>query len=539
MEDLNVATENTKFRLRNVGRALSLFMFLFINAVGSGNAETTLKMVAHADLKNIDPIWTTAYITRNHGYMVFDTLFSLDENLEPQPQMVGNYSVSEDGLTYRFTLRDGLLWHDGTQVTAEDCVASILRWGARDGMGQKLMDMTAMLEAVDDKTLVLTLKAPYGLVLDSLGKISSNVPFMMPKRLAMTDPFKQIPETIGSGPFKFIKDEWVPGVRVVYVKNKDYLPRQEPPKYAAGGKIAKVDRVEWLYIPDAATAMNALIAGEIDIFEQPPIDLLPIMAAAPGVIVADLNPLGVQGWLRLNHLYPPFDHPEAREAMLWLVDQEYYLRAVIGDPKYYRTCPAFFGCGTPLESSVGATPLMNQDLEKARALFDAAGYDGTPITILQSTDIPILNGAALVTAQLLRKVGVRVELQAMDWSTLTSRRAVTDPPGEGGWNIFHTSWISADILNPITNIGVSGGCREKAWFGWPCDSEIEKLRDDFARATDPQIQLELAEKVQARAYELVTYVNYGEFKTPVAYRDSLRGFIQSPVFPFLWNIEKH
>ena len=226
MEDLNVATENTKFRLRNVGRSLSLFMFLFINAVGSGNAETTLKMVAHADLKNIDPIWTTAYITRNHGYMVFDTLFSLDENLEPQPQMVGNYSVSEDGLTYHFTLRDGLLWHDGTQVTAEDCVASILRWGARDGMGQKLMDMTAMLEAVDDKTLVLTLRAPYGLVLDSLGKISSNVPFMMPKRLAMTDPFKQIPETIGSRPFKFIKDEWVPGVRVVYVKKEDYLPRQ-------------------------------------------------------------------------------------------------------------------------------------------------------------------------------------------------------------------------------------------------------------------------------------------------------------------------
>lgn len=533
-----MAITNKILLLRNVVRALALFTFFFINTAGLGHAETTLKMVAHADLKNIDPIWTTAYITRNHGYMVYDTLFSLDENLEPQPQMVGDYSVSDDGLTYRFTLRDGLGWHDSTPVTAEDCVASLRRWGARDGMGQKLMDMTASLEAVDTKTLVLTLKAPYGLVLESLGKISSNVPFMMPERLARTDPFEQIPETIGSGPFKFIKDEWIPGVKVVYVKNENYVPRKEPPSYAAGGKVAKVDRVEWLYIPDAATAMNALIVGEIDLFEAPPIDLLPIMAGTPGVIVEELNPLGVQGWVRLNHLYPPFDRPEAREAMLWLVDQEHYLQAVIGNPKYYRTCPAFFGCGTPLESDVGATPLMNQDLDRARALFDAAGYDGTPIVILQATDIQILNGAALVTAQLLREAGINVELQAMDWSTLTSRRAVTDPPEEGGWNIFLTWWNSADILNPITNIGVSGGCREKAWFGWPCDSEIERIRDAYARATDSETQQTLAEQVQMRAYELVTYVNFGEFKTPVAYRDTLDGLIKSPVYPFLWNIEK-
>ena len=237
---------------------------------GLVHADSTIRMVAHADLKNIDPIWTTAYITRNHGYMVYDTLFALDANFEPQPQMVDDYILSEDGLTYEFALRNGLQWHDGNPVTAEDCVASLRRWGARDGMGQKLMDMTASLEAIDPRTFRLTLKEPYGLVVDSLAKISSNVPFMMPAHLANTDPFKQVPETIGSGPFKFVKDEWIPGVKVVYIKNEDYLPRSEPASFAAGGKTVKVDRVEWLYIPDAATAMNALMAGEIDFFEVPP-----------------------------------------------------------------------------------------------------------------------------------------------------------------------------------------------------------------------------------------------------------------------------
>ena len=253
--------------IKTLTYSLTLSLIMSIGFAGLACADNVIRMVAHADLKNIDPIWTTAYITRNHGYMVYDTLFSLDENFVPQPQMVEQYTLSEDGLTYEFTLRSGLQWHDGNPVTSEDCVASLRRWGARDGMGQKLMDMTASLETVNDLTFRLTLKEPYGLVIDSLAKISSNVPFMMPERLAKTDPFEQVPETIGSGPFKFIKDEWIPGVKVVYVKNEAYVPREEPASFAAGGKVVKVDRVEWLYIPDPATAMNALIAGEIDFFE--------------------------------------------------------------------------------------------------------------------------------------------------------------------------------------------------------------------------------------------------------------------------------
>jgi peptide/nickel transport system substrate-binding protein len=500
-------------------------------------AETVLRVVPHADLKNIDPIWTTAYITRNHGYMVYDTLFALDEALEVRPQMVESWSVSDDRLTWRFTLREGLLWHDGAPVTAADSVASIKRWGARDGMGQKLMDATAELRVVDERTFELELAEPYGLVLESLGKISSNVPFMMPERLAKTDPFAQVPEIIGSGPFRFVKEEWVPGSKVVYVRNDDYVPRDEPPSYAAGGKVAKVDRVEWNYIPDPATAMNALIAGEIDYFELPPHDLLPIMEAAPGVVVENLDPLGNQGWVRLNHTLAPFDKPKMRQAVLWMISQGDYLQAVIGNPAYYSTCPAYFGCGTPLESDIGSEPLMTQDLDKARALVREAGYDGTRVVILQATDIPINNGVALITAQLLREIGVKVELQAMDWSTLTSRRAISDPVDQGGWNLFITWWIGADILNPVNNIGVSGGCRERAWFGWPCDAEIERLRDAFARTTDLAEQKRLADAVQARAFEIVPYANFGQWFNPIAYRDNLEGMIKSPV-PFFWNIEK-
>ena len=512
-------------------------MASFLGLVAPAHAESVLRIVPHADLKNIDPIWTTAYITRNHGYMVYDTLFAMDEKLQVRPQMVDSWSVSEDQLTWTFILRDGLRWHDGNPVTAADCVASIRRWSVRDGMGQKLADVTRALTEVDANTFTLELSEPYGLVLESLGKISSNVPFMMPERHAQTDAFEQVPEVIGSGPFVFVKAEWVPGAKVVYVQNPDYVPRAEPPSFAAGGKIAKVDRVEWHYIPDLATAMNALLAGEVDYFELPPHDLLPIMEAAPGVIVENLDPLGVQGWLRMNHLHPPFDDARVREAVLWLIDQELYLRAAVGNPAYYRTCTAMLGCGTPYESTVGSEALEGSDVEKAKALLAQADYDGAPVVILQPTDIAVLNSASLVTAQLLREAGFAVDLQAMDWSTLTSRRPIMEPPSEGGWNIFHTWSLAVEVANPVSNIAISGGCREQAWFGWPCDAEIERLREAFARASSPTSQEVLAEQIQRRSLEIVTHGIYGQWSNPVAYRDSLKGLIKSPV-QFFWNIEK-
>ncbi len=516
--------------------AVALGAALGLN-VHAAQAETVLRVIPHADLKNVDPIWTTAYITRNHGYMVYDTLFAMNENLEPQPQMVDTWTVSDDKLTWTFVLRDGLMWHNGEPVTAEDCVASLKRWGARDGMGQKLMDVVASLEAADDKTIVMTLSEPYGLVLESIGKISSNVPFMMPKALAETDPFEQVPEIIGSGPYIFSADEWVPGSKVVYLKNEEYVPRDEPPSAAAGGKVAKVDRVEWLYIPDQTTALNALLNGEVDYWENPPVDLVPLLQQNENIVVEVLDPLGNQGMLRMNHLHPPFDNAELRQAVVAAVDQETYMKAAIGDPQYYSVCNSLYACGSPLETRAGAELMVEGTKDQARQMLEEAGYDGTPVVLLQATDIPVLNAASLVTAQTLRDIGFEVDMQAMDWATLTSRRAVQDPPSDGGWNVFHTWWIGGDISNPVTHTGMSAGGTERAWFGWPDDPKLEELRDAFSKETDPVKQKALADEIHARAMTIVTHANFGTWFNPVAYRDNISGLIKSPV-QFFWNVAK-
>ena len=505
--------------------------------VGTAQAEKVLRIVPHADLKNLDPIWTTAYITRNHGYMVYDTLFAVDENLEIQPQMVDTWKVSDDGLVYSFTLREGLKWHDGKPVLGEDCIASLQRWGKRDGMGQKLMDFVKEMSA-DGNSFTITLKEPYGLVIDSIGKISSNTPFMMPKRLAEVDAFEQVPEVIGSGPFKFVKDEWVPGSKIVYVKNTDYVPRKEPASGAAGGKVVKVDRVEWVYIPDPATAMNALVNGEVDLWETPAVDMVPLLKQNADIKIEVIDPLGTQGWLRPNHLHPPFDNPKARQALLYAVNQEEYLQAIVGDPALYKVCAAYFICGTPNESDVGTKALSEVNKDKAKALLKEAGYKGEKIILMQPTDIPVLNNASLVTAQLLRDIGMDVEVQAMDWSTLTSRRAEKKTPSEGGWNVFHTYSTGADVTSPIANIGISGGGVEKAWFGWPTDAKTEELRDNYSLASSAEDKKQIIDELQARLFEVVPYVNYGQWFQPMAWRKELSGVVVSPV-PFFWNIDKN
>lgn len=498
-------------------------------------AEKVLRVIPHADLKNLDPIWTTAYISRNHGYMIYDTLFAMDENFVPRPQMVAEWSVSEDRLIWTFVLREGLKWHDGKPVTAEDCIASLKRWGARDGMGQLLMSVVANLEAPDDRTIVMKLSEPYGLVLESIGKISSNVPFMMPKRVAETDPFEQIQEYVGSGPFVFKEDEWVPGAKVVYEKFADYVPRDEPPSAAAGGKVAKVDRVEWLYFPDQTTALNALLAGEVDIFEQPANDLVPILESNPEVVVDVTDPIGNIGFMRFNHLHPPFDNVEIRRAVLMSIKQEDYMTAAVGDPKYWRTCYSVYPCGTPYENDAGSEILQVGDIDKAKAALQAAGYDGTPVVILHPTDIPILSAFTQVTADRLRRMGMNVDVQAMDWATLTSRRAVREPPEQGGWNMFHTGWIGADVMDP-TAIAFSGN-PDKGWFGWPSDEELEKARAAFARAQTPEERKMSATKAQERLLAIAASGHLGQFFVPVAYRSNVTGLIRSPVF-FLWNVDK-
>ena len=498
----------------------------------------TITAVMHSDLRVIDPLLTTAYITRDHGYMVYDTLLATDSNFKVQPQMA-DWKVSDDKLTYTFTLRDGLKWHDGTPVTAEDCVASLKRWGASDGMGQKLMDFTASLEATDAKTITLKLKEPYSLVLESIGKPSSLVPFMMPKRLAETPKGTPIPEQIGSGPFKFVQSEFQPGVKAVYVKNTDYVPRKEPANWTSGGKVVKVDRVEWVTMPDAQTAMNALQSGDIDFMENPSFDLLPTLANDKDIVVKVLSKLGYQTLGRMNFLYPPFDNVKVRRAALLAMRQKDVLDALVGNPDYYKICGAIFGCGGPFETDVGSESLVKGNgMAEAKKLLAESGYDGTPIVIMGPTDVITLKAQPVVAAQLLREAGFKVDLQATDWQTVVTRRASQKPPKEGGWNMFFTNWAGPEILNPIVHVTLNGKGKNGGWFGWPEDAKMEQMRDAFARATSVDEQKKLAAEIQKHAYDEVFYLPLGQYTIPSAWRKDLTGVVDGPATPVFWNIDK-
>ena len=501
-------------------------------------AGKTITAVMHSDLRVIDPGITTAYITRDHGYMVYDTLLATDANFKVQPQMA-DWKISDDKLTYTFTLRDGLKWHDGAPVTAEDCVASLKRWGRNDVMGQKLMDFTASIEATDPKTITLKLKEPYGQVLESLAKPSGYVPFMMPKRLAETPPGQQIKEQIGSGPFKFVQAEFQPGVKAVYEKNTDYVPRKEPPSWTAGGKVVKVDRVEWITMPDAQTAINALQSGDIDFIENPSFEMLPVLKANPDLKVETLNKLGFQTLGRMNFLYPPFDNVKVRRAALLAMNQKDVLDALVGNPEYYKICGAYFACGTPLATDEGAGSLIKGNgMAEAKKALAESGYDGTPVVIMAPGDVVTLKAQPVVAAQLLRDAGFKVDLQATDWQTVVTCRASQKPPKEGGWNMFFTNWVGADVSNPIVNASISGRGKNGGWFGWAEDAKIEQLKDAFARSSSPEEQKKIATEIQKEAYDQVIYIPLGQYLAPCVWRKSLTGVLDGPATPIFWNIDK-
>jgi peptide/nickel transport system substrate-binding protein len=519
--------------------ALALSVALTSSALTSQAvaAGKTITAVMHADLRT-PGMQTTAYIVRDFGYMIYDTLLAQDSSFKIQPQMA-EYKISDDKLTYTLTLRDGLKWHDGTPVTAEDCVASLKRWGKADGMGQKLMDFTASLEATDEKTITLKLKEPYSLVLESLGKPSSLVPFMMPKRLAETPPGTPIPELIGSGPFKFVQAEFQPGVKAVFLKNTDYVPRKEPPSWTSGGKVVKVDRVEWITMADAQTAVNALQSGDIDFMEVPSFDILPILTANKDIKVDTLDKVGFQTVGRMNFLFPPFDNVKVRRAAFMAMNQKDVLDALIGNPEYYKLCGAAFVCGTPLETDVGSEAVVKGNgMAEAKKLLAESGYDGTPVVIMAPGDVVTLKAQPIVAAQLMKEAGFKIDLQATDWGTVVSRRTSQKPIKEGGWNMFFTNWNGADLSNPIVNFAIGGKGKNGGWFGWAEDAKIESLKNDFARATTPEAAKKIATEIQKEAYEQVIYIPLGQYTQPSAWRKSLTGILDGPATPIFWNIDK-
>ena len=494
-----------------------------------------VRAVPIGDLRALDPIWTTAYITRNHGYLIWDTLFALDAQNVPRPQMVQSYDTSADGLTWTFVLRPGLLWHDSTPVRAADCVASIRRWAARDGMGRALASITAGMDVIDDRTFRLRLTRRIGFVLEALGKIDSNVPFMMPERLASTDPNVAVTEAIGSGPFRFVREEWVPGVKVVYEKLQRYVPRDEPPSQAAGGKVVKVDRVEMLYTPDAATAANGLIAGELDILESPAPDLVPLMARARDVVVTPNDPLGYVLFCVINHLHPPFNNRDARRALLTAAKQADFMAATVGDRTPSRECAAVFGCAPNESAQRQELGWPATDLAAARALLRSSGYDGRPVVVMDPADNATLHPPALVLADTLRQMGTTVDLQVMDWSTLVQRRASRNATDQGGWNLFVTNATITGIASPLLNTFVRH-C-EGAYFGWPCDPRVGEMTQAWTFETDAAQRQRILKDLERVHLDFVTQVPLGQYRSVIAHRRNLRGVIPGPAL-FYWNVEK-
>jgi peptide/nickel transport system substrate-binding protein len=498
----------------------------------------TLRVIPHAALTILDPVATTGYIVRNHGYMVFDTLFAQDESLAVKPQMAERVDVSGDRLTYRITLRDGLAWHDDTEVTAEDCALSLIRWGQVDGMGRRLFTYVDSVSHDGAKVVVIRLKRPYGLVLESIGKLSTNVPFMMPKRLASKPVSERISATeqIGSGPFRFVPGEFRPGARVVYERNAKYRPRSEPASNASGGKVVHLERVEWVNFPDPNTALNALVSGEVDYYEQVPADLLPIVSRAPGVKVANFNPLGNLGMGRFNHLVAPTNNPGVRRAIAKAVNQAELLRIAIGNPEFYKVCHSVFPCGTTFANDAGSELMARSSIEEARAMLRAAGYNGERVVLLATTDIPVQTAMAQYFADVMRRIGMNVDAQAMDWATVLQRRTSRNPVDQGGWNMFFTWWEGADLLDPVIQFALSGAGTDGAWVGWSSDAEMERLRTQYAEAGSMEDQKRLAAAVQARQFEQTFQVYTGQFFVPTGFRDNVSGILNAP--PFFWNIRK-
>ena len=506
-------------------------------AMGQQAPSGTLRIVLQNPPASLDPVISTAAFVRNHGFMVYDQLFGLDSQGVARPQMVERHEVSADGMMHRFTLREGLAFHDGQPVRAADAVASIRRWGQRDIAGRALLGATGAMEVVDERTFTIRLSRPFGLVAEALARSTASALFVMPERIASTPANVAITDATGSGPFIFRAQDFLPGERAVYLRNPAYRPRPEPADGLAGGKVALLERIEWRGLSDPATAAAALQSGEIDFLETPSPDVLPTLLRNRNIRTFALNPVGSMVWLRPNHAIPPFNDARARRALLHLVNQQENLQA-IGVPPSEQVpyCPAYFLCGTPLESAAGAEGLREINVERARALLQEAGYAGQRIVFLNATDSPINNAVTLTMAENMRRAGLNMDVVAMDWATLTQRRNRREGIEQGGWNLFVTIANVLDAQNPLVNLYLGAPC-ENAPAGWPCDAELERLRASWWEEADPARRSAILERVHARAYEVLPYINGGQFRVLAAHRTNVEGLRQTTI-PVFWGVSK-
>jgi peptide/nickel transport system substrate-binding protein len=514
------------------------------SAVGSlplpayAQGAKVLKFVPHANLANFDPIWGTQYVVRNAAMLVWDTLYGIDDKFQPKRQMAAGEGVSADGKTWTFKLKSGLKFHDGGAVTAKDVVASLDRWMARDPMGLMIKALRQELTAVDDLTVKLVMSAPYPKMLFALGKNNTPCAFIMPERIAKTDPFKQIEEYVGSGPMKFVRGEWVPGAKAVFERNADYKGADGAPTWLSGNKTISFDRIEWVIMPDPATASAALQNGEIDWWENPIADLVPLLKKNRNIKLDIADPMGLIGSFRMNHLHPPFNNVLARRAVQMVVNQEDYMRAIVGDDKsLWSACPSFITPNTPLYTEAGGEPLKGKrDFDAAKKLLQQAGYKGEKVTCVVAQDLSPLKAMGEITADLLKRLGMNVDFVATDWGTVGQRRASKNPPDQGGWGMFHTWHAGADCVNPASYTAIRAN-GDKAWFGWPTNEAVEKSVTDWFGAKDLAEERTIIERMNRAAMEHVVYVPTGVFKSYQAWRSNVNGVVQGPL-PFFWGVSK-
>ena len=501
-------------------------------------SQTTLRFVPQTDVTGFDPIWSVAQVTRNYALLVFDTLFGVDAAYRAQPQMAEGAGSEDGDRRWTVRLRPGLRFHDGTPVLARDCAASLRRWGKRDSFGQVLFDAVDELSATDDRTLLFRMKRPFPMLLDALAKSTANLPAIMPERLAATDPFKQTPEVVGSGPFRLLPDETVSGVRVAFARNEDYRPREDGPvEWTAGPKVVHFDRVTWEVIPDPATAAAALQSGEVDWVEQPSPDYLDLLRRRAGITVATTDPSGSLPALRMNWLYPPFDNPAIRRLVLRAVSQTDFMQAVVGtDEAFYRTGVGFFPPGTACASEAGLDRLQGPaDFARLRRELAATGYAGQPVVVLGVSDRAAVKAMGDVAVDMFGRMGLNVDYQVGDSGTITSRANKKEPPAQGGWNVYFGIWGGLSVINPVVQqyLRSDGG---RAVAGWPNSSAIEALRAAWLEARLPAEQKAVSERIQLQALDDVPYVPLGQFFQPIAYRSDLTGIVTG--FPIFWNIRR-
>ncbi|HWK45221.1 MAG TPA: ABC transporter substrate-binding protein [Stellaceae bacterium] len=497
-----------------------------------------LRFVPQANLSSLDAVAGTQYVVRNASLLVWDTLYGIDSKLVPQPQMCEGHEASADAKTWTFKLRPGLKWHDGEAVTSRDVVASLNRWMVRDTMGQVIKARLDALEALDDRSFRFRLNKPFPKMLFALGKNNAPVAFIMPERIAKTDPFKLISEYVGSGPMKFNTAEWAPGAKAVFEKFADYAPREEPGDWLAGGKRMMFDRIEWQILSDPATVAAALQKGEVDWAETPLPDLVPLLRKNKDITVDISDPLGNIGSLRMNHLQPPFNDVRARRALMMALSQQDYMQAVVGDnPDLWKPLPSFFTPGTPFYTEEGGDILKGpRNYDAAKKLLSEAGLLGAKVTLVVATDVAITKAEGDVTADLLKKIGFEVDLIETDWGTVGARRAKKDPPSQGGWNIFHTWHAGADCVNPAAYTALDAG-GDKAWFGWPKSDLVQQLIGEWYDAPDAAAEKAAIAKINKASFDLVTYAPTGFFLINQAWRKNVTGVVKAP-FPMFWGVQK-